>query len=192
MWRIRYNRYMAKMLTAGEVARELGVQPVTVRKWASDGIIPCTRTAGGHRRFTLAEVRKAVGALGGDADVVLSVLQTAISSAAVKPLHVSIFGSVARGTEGPGSDVDLLVVHPAFASESERTEFGKLMVEMVFSIDRAVDRDLQILRLSQERLGRLALAGSTLLADVIGEGRTVWGPSLRDILAPIVLAAGSS
>ncbi len=133
-----------------------------------------------------------VDARNGDADVVLSVLRGAISSAAVKPLHASIFGSVARGTEGPGSDVDLLVVYPTFASESEKAELDKLMVEMVFSVDRAVDRDLRTLRLSQERLRRLALSGSMLLVDVMSEGRTVWGPPLRDMLALIVLAAGGS
>lgn len=183
---------MAKMLTAGEVARELGVQPVTVRKWAAEGMIPCTRTAGGHRRFALDEVRRAVGAFSGDADMVLSVLRAVIGPATVKPLHVSLFGSVARGTERPGSDVDLLVVHPAFTSDGERTEFGRLMVEMVLAIDRAIDRDLQILRLSQPRLGRLASAGSTLITDVMNEGLTVWGPPLADMIVPIVSARGGS
>jgi len=97
-------------LTAGEVARELGVQPVTVRKWAAEGRIPCDRTLGGHRRFSLEEVRRATCATARDAQPVISTLRAEIGLATVKPLHASLFGSVARGTEHPGSDVDLLVV----------------------------------------------------------------------------------
>jgi predicted nucleotidyltransferase len=119
-------------------------------------------------------------------------LQQEIKKASVKPLHASLFGSVARGTEQAGSDVDLLVVQPTFASEDERAELDHLMVAMVFAIDRTVDRDLRIVRLSTTRLERLVESGSMLLVDVLREGRTVWGPPLFEVLAPVVAAMTAS
>ena len=45
-------------LSPSEVARMLKVSPITVRQWASRGLIGATTTAGGHRRFTLEAVRR--------------------------------------------------------------------------------------------------------------------------------------
>jgi predicted nucleotidyltransferase len=122
----------------------------------------------------------------------MSALREEIERAVVQPLHASLFGSVARGTEQQGSDVDLLVVQPDFASEDEKAAFDRLMVTMVFAVDRTVDRDLRTVRLSIARLERLAKSGSMLLVDVLREGRTVWGPPLLEVLAPIVAAVTAS
>lgn len=43
-----------------DVARELGLSPSRIRQLADTGIIPSTRTGGGHRLFDLAAVRAAV------------------------------------------------------------------------------------------------------------------------------------
>lgn len=40
-----------KKLTAGQVAELFGVRVETVRRWADDGKLTCTRTLGGDRRF---------------------------------------------------------------------------------------------------------------------------------------------
>jgi excisionase family DNA binding protein len=56
-------------LGADEVARLLGVGTRQVRKWADDGVLPCLRTDGGHRRFrrrdvdTFLEARLRAGAV---------------------------------------------------------------------------------------------------------------------------------
>ena len=39
-------------------AEMLGVHPATVRNWADKGEIPSRRTAGGHRRFRLADLQR--------------------------------------------------------------------------------------------------------------------------------------
>ncbi len=44
----------------GDVVREVGLSPTRIRELADTGVIPSTRTAGGHRRFDLAAVRAAV------------------------------------------------------------------------------------------------------------------------------------
>jgi excisionase family DNA binding protein len=45
-------------LRTAEVARALGVSPRAVRIWADDGKIACYRTFGGHRLFSVSEVRR--------------------------------------------------------------------------------------------------------------------------------------
>lgn len=49
-----------KRVSAGVVALELGLSPGRIRQLAQAGVIPSTRTGGGHRRFDLAEVRSAM------------------------------------------------------------------------------------------------------------------------------------
>lgn len=45
-----------KWMSLGEIAKELGVHPSTVRNWADQDQIPVHRTPGGHRRFNFEEV----------------------------------------------------------------------------------------------------------------------------------------
>jgi excisionase family DNA binding protein len=43
-------------LSRGEAAQRLGVSPRTIQQWARDGKIPCLRTFGGHRRFSVKDL----------------------------------------------------------------------------------------------------------------------------------------
>ena len=45
-------------LTPTEVAELLMVSPVTVRQWASKGLIEAQTTPGGHRRFKMGEIER--------------------------------------------------------------------------------------------------------------------------------------
>jgi excisionase family DNA binding protein len=45
-------------LSITEASKFLGVHPSTLRRWANDEQIPFTRTHGGHRRFSLAALRR--------------------------------------------------------------------------------------------------------------------------------------
>ena len=45
-------------LSPNDVAKLLKVSPITVRQWATRGLIEASLTAGGHRRFTLEAVRR--------------------------------------------------------------------------------------------------------------------------------------
>lgn len=44
----------------------LGVHPATVRNWADKGDLPSRRTAGGHRRFNIADLHSVAQSQGGD------------------------------------------------------------------------------------------------------------------------------
>jgi excisionase family DNA binding protein len=54
----------AGTLSLGQVAEALGISTTTVRRWADDGRLGVTRTAGGHRRFAVCDVRRLLAARG--------------------------------------------------------------------------------------------------------------------------------
>jgi excisionase family DNA binding protein len=52
-------------LSVQQAARRLGVSPVTIRRWTASGFLPCTRTAGGHRRIDDHDIDDLAKAIGG-------------------------------------------------------------------------------------------------------------------------------
>jgi excisionase family DNA binding protein len=48
------------VFTPAEVAGILRVDPRTVSRWAKQGLLPCFRTPGGHRRFHREDVEKLI------------------------------------------------------------------------------------------------------------------------------------
>jgi excisionase family DNA binding protein len=52
-------------LSVQQAARRLGVSPVTIRRWTGTGFLPCTRTAGGHRRIDEDDIDELARAIGG-------------------------------------------------------------------------------------------------------------------------------
>jgi putative two-component system response regulator len=56
-------------ITLSEAADALDVSPSTLRRWADAGRIVALRTAGGHRRFAVSEVRRLRSTTGEHADV---------------------------------------------------------------------------------------------------------------------------
>ncbi|MEQ9105659.1 MAG: helix-turn-helix domain-containing protein [Rhodothermales bacterium] len=49
---------MDELLTLKEASEQLGVHPVTLRRWSESGKIEVVRTPGGHRRFPASEVAR--------------------------------------------------------------------------------------------------------------------------------------
>ena len=54
------------MLTPGQAALILGVDPKTVARYARSGKLTYTRTLGGHRRFVESEIRAMAAKRGGE------------------------------------------------------------------------------------------------------------------------------
>ena len=44
------------LISLAKAAAVLGVHPTTLRAWADKGTVPSSRTAGGHRRFRMADL----------------------------------------------------------------------------------------------------------------------------------------
>ena len=58
MWggRMKPPLKVEELLTPGEAAKLLGVARETVTRYARDGLLPCRRTLGGHRRIVASAV----------------------------------------------------------------------------------------------------------------------------------------
>jgi len=46
----------SEWLSLGDVAKQIGVHPSTVRSWSDHGLLPVHRTNGGHRRYLQSEI----------------------------------------------------------------------------------------------------------------------------------------
>ena len=60
---------MSAFLSVQHAARRLGVSPVTIRRWTATGFLPCTRTAGGHRRIATDDIEELTRAIGGSSQI---------------------------------------------------------------------------------------------------------------------------
>ena len=49
---------MPKYISTSEAARIAGVTPSSIKRWADQNLLPCEKTAGGHRRFELGALRR--------------------------------------------------------------------------------------------------------------------------------------
>lgn len=47
---------MKQLLTPRQIARAIGVSEASLKRWCDKGLLPATRTAGGHRRLEIASV----------------------------------------------------------------------------------------------------------------------------------------
>ncbi len=161
----------------------MGVEPVTIRAWAAKGMIPCTRTAGGHRRFNLDEVRGHLGETGRLVDDVVPFLHEAIDRWSVKPVYAGVFGSVARGEETGHSDIDVLIVPPKRVGPVWRRQ----RVELSLSAWHRWHREFSVIEASLERLESMVANGSGFLAAVVEDEVAVWGPpTLASLILPWV------
>lgn len=46
------------LLSTADTARLAGVAASSIKRWADEGLLPCSRTAGGHRRFLSSDVQR--------------------------------------------------------------------------------------------------------------------------------------
>lgn len=54
-----------ELLSSADAAHLLGVSTTSVKRWADEGLLPCVKTAGKHRRFSRAMVEQWKGVLAG-------------------------------------------------------------------------------------------------------------------------------
>jgi DNA-binding transcriptional ArsR family regulator len=130
---VRVLRGTTRPLTGRTVARlaREGSQPAVnaaLRRLAEEGIVRAEE-AGNAYLYTLNREHLAVPALELLADVRAELerrLSAEIDAWEIAPVHVSIFGSAARGDGDTRSDVDIFVVRPADVLEDDPVWRGQL------------------------------------------------------------------
>lgn len=102
---------MDELLSTIEVGKLAGVGPTAVKRWTDQGLLPCVKTAGGHRRFERSEVRRFLDGLRG----------AGVSSLVDLMLH----------TDGLGMEARLLTERSRLGSWLAVTEMlGRALAEM--------------------------------------------------------------
>lgn len=82
--------------------------------------------------------------------------------------RVILFGSHARGEDGPDSDLDLLVIEPEL--ESRRAEFVRLREEL-----RGLKMAIDLVLVSAQHVEEWGHFEGTMLNDALNEGRVLAG-----------------
>jgi predicted nucleotidyltransferase len=135
------------------LAKELDVNERTLRRAVSNGSLRATRTTPRTLRVSLAEQRYIRHAW-----PLISALRRALRTEHNVRLAV-LFGSAARGTDTPQSDVDVLV--------ALRDASLDRVVDLEVKLTRATGRRVEIVRLEDAELQ------PAFLADVTGDGRVL-------------------
>ena len=87
---------------------------------------------------------------------------------AARPLQILLFGSAARGTMGPNSDVDLLVV------KSGRFHRGRL-IEAIYRNLHGAGAAVDVVVVTPEELERYRDEHCLIVAPALQEGKLVYG-----------------
>jgi predicted nucleotidyltransferase len=97
------------------------------------------------------------------------------------PLHVSMFGSAARGDGDTGSDIDLFTVRPESVSadaEQWRTQLDDLATD----IRRLTGNHASIADVGKDELRELQRAKRPILGELRKDAVTLFGPTVDDLL----------
>ena len=145
---------MTVVLELADLARELDVDPRTLRRAAADGTVVCERVSARRQLVSEEEWRYAL-----EHWPLLSMLRRALRTEPNVRLAV-LYGSAARGDDVTDSDVDLLV--------SLREDHADAAVKLAVRLERVLSREVDV-----ARLGRVQSTAPLLLLRVIDEGRVL-------------------
>jgi predicted nucleotidyltransferase len=82
------------------------------------------------------------------------------------PEKIILFGSMARGTEGPGSDIDLLII-----KRTDKQPQGRIR-EVIDLLPHEIDVD--ILVLTPEEVSARQVENNYLLEEILSEGMVLF------------------
>lgn len=99
-----------------------------------------------------------------------------------RPLAVIVYGSVARGTAGASSDVDVLVVRPNGIATDE-APWQDQLAELAAQIERWTGRPASVIELSGHEAAQGMIEREPFLVEADHEGWLIAGRSLRDLAA---------
>lgn len=96
-----------------------------------------------------------------------------------KPLSVILYGSAARGDEGPTSDLDLYFI---YADETKDMSIAETMRTLSEKITRSYGNPLSFRRARISDFQRLSRERDALTRNVIKEGKVLFGLTMTELL----------
>jgi predicted nucleotidyltransferase len=98
-----------------------------------------------------------------------------------EPLHVSIFGSAARGEGDTQSDIDIFVVRPDAVSDDD-PRWREQLDELAQSIERWTGNRASIAEAAEREIGRLIQDDRPIVASLRADAIGIKGEDIRALL----------
>ena len=98
-----------------------------------------------------------------------------------RPLHVSVFGSTARGDGGPDSDIDIFLVRPSSVDEDDR-KWQEQVEALAHNVFLWTGNHAGISEVSEGDLERLRRERPAIVASLRADAVDIQGKPLRALL----------
>jgi predicted nucleotidyltransferase len=105
----------------------------------------------------------------------------AVAAWEIAPVHVSIFGSTARGDGNTESDIDLFIVRPG-SVEEEDARWRAQLEEIARRIRRWTGNHAGIAEVSEDELTRLGAEEPPIVNELRSDAIVLSGPGIRTLL----------
>lgn len=178
----------SRPLTGREIARLVrrkshgGVLEV-LNRLADHGLVD-RQEAGRALLYTLNRdhlAAPAVSVLAGMRGELLRRLQEVIEGWNVKPIHVSIFGSAARGEGNTESDIDLFVVRPDDVSRDDPS-WRRQLDQLADQVVRWTGNHAGIAEVRKSEVKQLRRENPPIAKELRSDAITVSGPEIKKLL----------
>jgi hypothetical protein len=123
----------------------------------------------------------AVDVLAGMRTELFERMRRAVAAWEIAPIHVSVFGSTARGDGNTESDIDLFIVRPG-AIEQDDTGWRAQVDELAGQIQRWTGNHAGIAEASADELAELHSTQPPIVAELRSDTIVLSGPDVRDLL----------
>lgn len=175
-------------LTGREIARLLGRRSHSgvldaLNRLAEHGVVD-REEAGRALLFTLNRehlAAPAVDVLARMRSELLTRLRGAVDSWEVAPVHVSMFGSAARGEGDASSDIDLFIVRPK-GVEGEEPRWRGQLDHLARQVERWTGNRAGIAEASEEEIARLRGEEPPIVAELRSDAITIAGTEVAALL----------
>lgn len=123
----------------------------------------------------------AVTALVGIRVVLFSEIQQALTTWSPAPIHVSLFGSTARGDGDTQSDIDLFVVRPAEVDQ-EQANWRKQLDGLEDRVSRWTGNHAAVLEISEREIEQLIAEDRPIIAELRADAIALAGSTIPTLL----------
>jgi hypothetical protein len=115
----------------------------------------------------------------------IALIATRCEAMAHPPVHVSLFGSTARGDGGPDSDIDLLVVRPDLPDQGERDRDEEAWSQVRMDVLDATGNPCQTFHVDQAEFEKVLRSGAEIAKSWARDSIHVYGETYARLAAAL-------